>query len=104
MELTYRTKDGADYFKFDIVDKGWFSYKYRIYIVAYPTYGSRLQDGHNTHRYQEPAPPAPPKRHYVCWSEDIRTFDDAKAIAREWAERTQRYIKYGTPINPEDQK
>lgn len=63
--------------------------EYRAYIENSPSYRSRATDGHSTHRHYD-------GRHYVCWSTPVRTYDNMVAIAKQWADCTQRYIETGT--------
>ena len=90
MTIKYRTKDGrADYeFSFEQQrDSSW-----RAYIVSQPSYGFRATDADSTHRLTDNG------RKYVCWTRPIRTRDDLEKIVALWCDRTQDYIKYGTPI------
>lgn len=63
--------------------------EYRAYIEHSPSYRSRATDGHSTHRHYD-------GRYYVCWSTPVRTYDNMVAIAKQWADCTQRYIESGT--------
>lgn len=82
----YRTRDGeADYaFSLEQLTDG----TWRAYIRQQPGYRGRPSDAHSTHRFGLGVRP------YVCWSEPLRTLDDALNVARAWSERTQDYIKY----------
>jgi hypothetical protein len=90
MTVKYRTKDGqADYeFSFEPRDGNW-----RAYIVCQPSYRSRATDAVSTHRLTDDQ-----GRRYVCWRGALRTKEEAKQVAALWSDRTQAYIKYGTPI------
>jgi hypothetical protein len=90
MTIKYRTMDGrADYeFSFEQRNGNW-----RAYIVSQPSYGSRATDSHSTHRLTDEY-----GRKYVCWRGTLRTRDEAKQVAALWSDRTQDYIRYGTPI------
>jgi hypothetical protein len=86
MRINYRTADGlADYgFSFEQASGVW-----RAYITSQPSYSGRDTSGLATHRLVEG------ERYYVCWTPEPRTLDDLKKVVRLWADRTQRYIKYG---------
>lgn len=84
---TYRTKDGrADYtYSFEQQPNG----TWRVYIENQPGYGERLESGETTHRYADGT------RKYICWTAPIKTESDARKIAEQWADLTQRYIHTG---------
>lgn len=86
--MKYRTADArADYvFDFEYVsrDVGW-----RAYIVSQPPYRGRDTSMHATHRLGAEGD------RYVCWTDPLRTIDDAKHIAALWADCTQEYIRTG---------
>lgn len=88
--LYYRTKHlPADYgFEFEPRGDG----SWRVYIVSQPPYGSRAADQHTAHWLSEDG------RKYICWTTPLRSFQTAKTVAEQWADRTQRYIASGTPI------
>ena len=90
MTIKYRTKDGqADYeFSFERRDGDW-----RAYIVSQPAYRSRPTDAVSTHRLTDEQ-----GQRYVCWRGPLRTREQAEQVAALWSDRTQAYIKYGTPI------
>jgi hypothetical protein len=92
MTIKYRTKDGqADYeFSFEQQPAG----DWRAYIVSQPSYGSRVSNADTSHRLTDSAT----SRKYVCWDTPIRSRDDLKRVVASWSDLTQRYIKYGTPI------
>ena len=92
MTIKYRTKDGrADYeFSFERQSGG----DWRAYIVSQPSYGPRLADADHTHRLTD----RPSGRRYVCWDTPIRSEDDLKQVVAAWSDLTQRYIRYGIPI------
>lgn len=91
MDIYYRTKDGlADYkFSFEDIGDG-----YRAYIVDMPSYGSRDQGLHTTHRLRDNR-----NRYYVCWSKPLYTLDDLKKVVALWSDYTQIYIKTGRTID-----
>jgi hypothetical protein len=92
MTIKYRTMDGqADYeFSFEQQSGG----DWRAYIVSQPSYGFRATDGDSTHRYTD----LRTGRQFVCWNTPIRTRADLEQVVALWSDRTQRYIKYGIPI------
>ena len=83
----YRTSDGmADYkFSFEQQSDG----SWRPYIEWQPGYGRRDDDAHSTHRLSDGG------RKYVCWTEQLWSLADAKRVAALWADKTQRYIRFG---------
>ena len=85
----YRTDDGTgtDYrFSFEKQPGG----GWRVYIERQPGYRGRSAGAHETHRLSDG------RRRYICWSGRIDTFEQAKGVARAWADATQRYIRDGT--------
>lgn len=88
MPLTafYRTEDGSVDYQFRFVQQadGW-----RVYILSQPSYEGRDDSGHSTHRLTDST------GKYICWSKPIASLEDARAIAKRWAEATQNYIKTG---------
>lgn len=85
---TYRCKDGSgtEYeFRFKEVS----SSNWRIYIENQPSYGSRAEGMHETHRLRDGS------RWYVCWDSPIPTAQSAKSVAALWADKTQDYIRSG---------
>ena len=86
---TYTTGYGNTYeFSFEKQSDG----SIRAYITRQPSYGSRDTDPHKIHRNRDGS------RYYVCWDTPLRSLDDAKKVAAEWAKRTDRYIRSGVPI------
>jgi photosystem II stability/assembly factor-like uncharacterized protein len=86
----YRTKDGLADYAFSLEpqrDGTW-----RAYIVRQPSYGGRATDSGAVHRLSDGG------RHYVCWQGAIRSESEARAVARDWADLTQRYIRFGDPF------
>ena len=66
----------------------------RAYIDRQPSYGSRDTDPHKIHRNLDS------NRYYVCVQEPMpRTVSDAKAVAEEWAKRTDRYVRTGVSFD-----
>lgn len=87
-KLTYRTRNGLFYitFSFEQIPVGW-----RIYIESPPPYDSYGRDGgaHASHRLNDGS------RSYVCWSQPLENFAQAKSVARAWAEATSDYLLHG---------
>lgn len=84
--IYYRTLDGqADYgFAFERRPGGW-----RIYILEQPSYRNRATDDHSTHRLSDEG------RRFICWAGHLSTEREARQVARQWADLTQRYIRTG---------
>lgn len=87
-KVWYRTKDGQADYQFDIV-RDWSNGEYRAYIEHQPSYGDRDTGPHPTHRLSAGG------RHYVCWTEPLRSEADARSVASTWADATQEYIRTG---------
>jgi hypothetical protein len=91
MRLTYRTQDGEADYEFSMEEqKGGV---WRAYIVSQPSYQSRNRSLQATHRLIDGK-----GRYYVCWNTPVRNVNDLQAIIALWADRTQRYIKDGIPV------
>lgn len=91
LTVKYRATGGVDYqftFEWRPRDSSW-----RIYIDQQPAYRGRPEGAHPTHRYGLPGRP------WICWTTAIGSYQDARAIAMQWAERTQRYITSGASID-----
>ncbi len=86
----YRTQDGQDYFVFDVVRLP--DNTLRAYIDAQPSYGTRSDDGHSTHRYSDGT------RHYICYEEKVYGERDMFNVMKYFAEETQHYIRTGVPF------
>ena len=85
--LDYRTSDGSMYIEFGFCNLGFFR-GWRVYIHEDMDYESRDASYAATHRmYQEGD-----RYEHICWTGKIRTFEDAKAIAKIWADSTALYI------------
>jgi hypothetical protein len=83
----YRTKDGqADYcFSFERQRDG----TWRAYILAQPDYRGRDTSAQATHRLSDGS------RRYVCWTNPLRSEEEARQVAALWADCTQQYIRSG---------
>ena len=85
----YATRDGVgtrDYqFGFRELPNG----TWRAYILRQPGYCGRADDAHTTHRLSDS------HGRYVCWDRPLRSLEEAKSVAAEWAEATQRYRRTG---------
>lgn len=84
----YKSSDGAtDYrFSFEKQNDG----TWRAYIEGQPSYNGRASDAHSTHRLT-----GNNGRHYVCWTDPLRSLPEAKQVAALWADATQEYIRTG---------
>lgn len=86
---TYTTKNQKMTLRFSIKyipgARSW-----RCYIVSPLDYRGRDYSSASAHWLSDGSPFA-----YICWSERIRTKDDAKAICDLWSEATERYIRRG---------
>ena len=67
---------------------------WRVYIEQQPPYGSRAAGAPATHRLGLPSRP------YVCWTNPLRTYSEARSVAALWADATQHYIATGTFTPP----
>ena len=86
--LTYTSALGSDRYEFEFERQP--GGEYRIYIDQQPSYRGRLVNGHKDHRYTSNG------RKYICWEgQPLTDLGKAKWVAAEWAEGTQRYIKWG---------
>lgn len=81
--------DGGDDYTFRFV---WLAQRqaWRVYIERQPPYRGRNAGAHASHRLGLPNQP------YVCWTDPLRNYEQAKAVAALWADATQRYIATGT--------
>lgn len=77
----YRRRYRFDYRR---VDGSW-----RAYILRQPDYNGQSELLCHTHRFLDE------NGYYVCWSEPIRSRRACRAIAQEWARRTDDYISTG---------
>ncbi len=87
-DVWYRSRDGQSYYRFSIerqVDG-----TYRSYITSHPEYGSRARNAHATHRLTDSE-----GRTFVCWSDPLRSEQEALRVAAAWADATQDYINSG---------
>ncbi|MCA9040263.1 MAG: hypothetical protein KDA65_07960 [Planctomycetaceae bacterium] len=85
--ISYRTRDGEEDYRFSIERQP--DGTLRIYIASQPSYNSRSEAGHITHRLTDG------DRKYICWDSPIRSKEDAKRIIALWADSTQSYRKTG---------
>lgn len=67
--------------------------EYRAYIIESPSYCNRNSSTHRTHRVPDG------NEYYVSWCSSVKDFDSMVAIAKTWADRTQRYIETGKDIS-----
>lgn len=85
--LSYRTLDQSTDFRFRFVRTA--DGTFRVYILGHPPYAGRREDSEATHRLSDR------DGQYICWTQPIKTYEQAQAIAKLWAERTMRYIATG---------
>ena len=85
---TYRTESGRYYFSWSFEEHS--DGEVRIFIVSQPHYGSRPSGGHETHRYGVGS-----SRPYICYEPPPDNLADAIEVAKAWAERTEKYIRWG---------
>lgn len=88
---TYRTRSGLHRFTFEFQERS--DGNWRVYITSQPDYCGRDDDAYSTHRLTDGG------RRYVCWTGELRTIRDAKQVAQTWAEKTERYVRFGTPFS-----
>jgi hypothetical protein len=86
MGIKYRTIDSGNDYEFDFVRTG---HAWRIDIRNQPSYGARSTSAGMTHRLGGPG------SYFICWDRPIPTLGQAKTIAVNWAEGTDRYIRTG---------
>lgn len=85
--IKYRCEDGRTDYSFEfatLTDGTW-----RVYILVGPPYGSRDTSLHATHRLIDN------RRYYICWTDPLRSEQQARQVAKLWAEKTQQYIRTG---------
>lgn len=87
--MIYRTEDGRFYFKFSFESQT--DSTFRVYVEATPPYAAyhRDESSQATHRLTDGG------RKYICWTDPLRTFEDAQAVAKAWAENTAQYLVSG---------
>jgi len=77
----------------DVDSKG----RIRVYVEKQPSYGGRSTDSNVIHRWpgKNGSPP------YICFKEASkpRSYSEAKKLAHQWADATERYIRTGVPIS-----
>jgi hypothetical protein len=80
--IWYRTQDGQDYqFGLDCRGSG-----FRIYVLAF---ASERAKGSAPHLLRDR------RGGYICWTKSIQTEEAALAVAAQWADNVQRYVKTG---------
>jgi hypothetical protein len=83
----YRTKDGQADYKFSFEKES--SSNWRAYILSQPSYRGRAEDADSTHRLTNKG------RKYICWTDRLKTQEQAESVASVWADYTQDYIRTG---------
>jgi hypothetical protein len=73
--------------------------KVRIYIVRQPSYNGRNESLVDTHRLPSNNKVGP--KYYICFKDgrEPASEDAAKRFARDWAKRTDEYIRTGVTIS-----
>jgi hypothetical protein len=91
----YTTLDRRATFCFDFVQVA--GGEWRIYIRQQPDYNGRADGTHQSHRLSDA------RGRYICWAPAPRSLDQAKGVARAWADATYEYIRTGVfpPPGPE---
>lgn len=85
--LVYYSLNGtaAFRFKFEVQPRGGI----RIYVLEQPQYRGRSEESIPTHRIFDNG------RTFICFDPLPLTAEDARKVARAWAELTLRYIRTG---------
>lgn len=88
---TYKTRNGNGLYTFGFRKEGG---RVEVDIENSPSYGSRADNGHATHRLPSATATSGSK---ICFGDPdaVRTLKDAKKYAQGWAEATQDYIEKG---------
>jgi hypothetical protein len=88
----YRGSGGVDFsFRFAWIPQ---QNTWRVFIERQPSYGARDAGAHASHRL------GLPDRPYVCWTNPLSTYAEARSVAALWADATERYIATGTFATP----
>jgi len=82
--ISYRTRDDSGDYDFRIEHR--LDSTIRVYITGYP---SEEAERSAPHRLTDMG------RSYICWSKPIRSEEAALAVAAQWADNVQRYLKTG---------
>lgn len=88
----YTTLDRQATFCFDFVQTA--GGDWHIYIVQQPPYNGRPEGATQSHRLTDA------RGRYICWVPGPRTLDQAKGVARAWADATYEYIQSGSFPGP----
>ena len=64
---------------------------WRIYILKHPSYGPGNHSGITTHRLWD----GQVRKHYICWTGQIKCLEDAMYVSRRWAHGTDNYLRNG---------
>lgn len=91
---TYRSSDGSFYVDFLFWNlgtdgandgrRGW-----RVYIISPIDFKGKSSSYVETHRLHDPNETYP----YICWTNELKTLKQAKAVAALWADCIALYIK-----------
>lgn len=66
---------------------------YRCYIERIPSFRGRSTNNYQYHTLRDNTS----KRLYICWTGNIKYFEQAKTLCRNWADATQKFIDTGVP-------
>ena len=94
VQFAYEALGGSE-FTLELCETG--TDRWTIYILRQPGYRTRRSGPASSHRYIDRE-----GRPYVCWSQRLRSPDEAYAVARLWAEATEYYISTGRFVAPAD--
>lgn len=86
MGIFYRTRETGQDYEFDFVR---LPHTWQINILQQPSYAGRDTSASIIHRLGGPG------NYFICWSTAIPSLGQAKTIAANWAEGTDRYIRTG---------
>jgi hypothetical protein len=77
----------------DVKSKG----RVRVYVEKQPSYRGRGTDSNLIHRY--PGKMGSPG--YICFKAESKpcSYSEAKKLAHQWADATEKYIRTGIPIS-----
>lgn len=88
VRLKYRDIDDFMTYEFVFFDYGDDEESWCLYIITDIDYGMKLSDCHSAHWIKNDDE----SYKFICWDEEITSFEDALTIAAVWADCTTRYI------------
>ena len=87
-------------FRFRYVNDAESKGRVKVYVERQPSYGGRSTASDVIHRWpgKKGSPP------YICFKSERkpRTYSEAKKLAHQWADATEKYIKTGIPISDQE--